>query len=211
MQTVVLASSNAGKLQEMNELLSGRNFDIRPQADFNVEDADETGLTFVENSILKARHAATLTSLPALADDSGIEVDALDGAPGIYSARFAAMHGKEKGDENNNRLLLEKLEGVPPEKRTARFRTVIVFMRHKDDPSPLIAHGVWNGSILSEPSGEHGFGYDPLFLAPETGCSAAMLEKKVKNTLSHRGKALASLIEQFDALSRDPLSGYGVG
>lgn len=198
--TVVIASSNAGKLKEFADLLADFGMAVKPQTELGVDDADETGLTFVENAILKARHASQITGFPAIADDSGIEVDALDGAPGIYSARFASMHGREAGDASNNALLLEKLSGLGEDKRTARFRSIIVYMRHATDPSPVIASGVWEGRILEQAEGEHGFGYDPLFYAPETGCSSALLEKSRKNELSHRGKALKSLIQQLKSV-----------
>lgn len=198
--TVVIASSNPGKLKEFAYLLADFGMEVKPQTELGVDDAEETGLTFVENSILKARHASQVTGFPAIADDSGIEVDALDGAPGIYSARFASMHGRDAGDARNNALLLEKLTGLEAEQRTARFRSVIVYMRHALDPSPLIASGVWEGRILEQPEGEHGFGYDPLFYAPETRCSAALLDKARKNELSHRGKALTSLVQQLDSV-----------
>jgi len=197
MQTLVLASSNQGKLNELNEILADVGFKLRPQSEFNVSDADETGLTFIENAILKARHAAEATGLPALADDSGLEVDALNGAPGIYSARFAKMNKREAGDDSNNELLLEKLEGLDDQKRSARFRSVIALMRHAQDPSPIIAEGCWEGRILHRPEGENGFGYDPLFYAPETQCSSGLLDKAEKNRLSHRGKALQSLLTQL--------------
>ncbi|MCO4785179.1 RdgB/HAM1 family non-canonical purine NTP pyrophosphatase [Marinomonas atlantica] len=193
-QTIVLASNNAGKIKEFNALLSQFNFEVKPQGDFQVEDADETGLTFVENAILKARHACAATGLPALADDSGIEVDFLKGAPGIYSARFAGDHGN---NEANNALLLEKLDGVPAEQRSARFHCVLAFMRHKDDPTPIISHGTWEGRILESAEGVEGFGYDPIFYVPEKGCSSASLPKEVKNQLSHRAKALKELVEAF--------------
>ena len=195
-QTIVLASNNTGKIKEFNALLSQFNFEVKPQGDYQVADADETGLTFVENAILKARHACAETGLPALADDSGIEVDYLNGAPGIYSARFAGEHGN---NEANNALLLEKLAGVPEAQRTARFHCVLAFMRHQDDPTPIIAHGSWEGRILESAEGVEGFGYDPIFYVPEKGCSSASLPKDVKNQLSHRAKALAQLVEAFKA------------
>lgn len=195
-QTIVLASNNAGKIKEFNALLSQFNVEVKPQGDFQVADADETGLTFVENAILKARHACAATGLPALADDSGIEVDYLNGAPGIYSARFAGEHGN---NDANNALLLEKLAGVPEAQRSARFHCVLAFMRHQDDPTPIIAHGSWEGRILESAEGAEGFGYDPIFYVPEKGCSSASLPKEVKNQLSHRAKALAELVEAFKA------------
>ena len=187
---IVLASGNKGKLNEFNRALSELNVEIIPQSQFNVPDADETGLSFVENAILKARHAAQITGLPALADDSGLEVDALDGAPGIYSARFS---GANASDAKNNALLLEKLNGLAAEQRTARFRCVLAFMRHANDPTPLICQGTWDGIILEEACGEQGFGYDPLFWLPELSSAAAQLSPTEKNKVSHRGQAVALL------------------
>jgi len=193
-KTIVLASNNAGKIKEFNALLSGVGIDVKPQSEFNVEEAEENGLSFIENAILKARNACAQTGLPALADDSGIEVDYLDGAPGIYSARFAGEHGN---NEANNALLLEKLDGVPVLERTARFHCILAYMRHKDDPTPLVFHGIWEGRILTSDEGEEGFGYDPIFYVPECGCSAASLPKEIKNQISHRGKALQQLLATF--------------
>ena len=192
--TIVLASNNAGKIKEFNALLSDMGIDVKPQSEFNVEEAEETGLSFIENAILKARHACAQTGLPALADDSGIEVDYLNGAPGIYSARFAGEHGN---NDANNALLLEKLAGVPELQRTARFHCVLAYMRHKDDPTPQVFHGVWEGRILTSTQGQEGFGYDPLFYVPECACSAASLPKEIKNQISHRGKALKQLLTAF--------------
>ena len=192
--TIVLASNNAGKIKEFNALLSDIGIDVKPQSEFNVEEAEETGLSFIENAILKARHACAQTGLPALADDSGIEVDCLNGAPGIYSARFAGEHGH---NDANNALLLEKLAGVPELERTARFHCVLAYMRHKDDPTPQVFHGVWEGRILTSTEGQEGFGYDPLFYVPECACSAASLPKEIKNQISHRGKALKQLLTAF--------------
>lgn len=192
--TIVLASNNAGKIKEFNDLLSNMGVEVKPQREFNVDDADETGLSFIENAILKARHACTHTGLPALADDSGIEVDYLNGAPGIHSARFAGDHGN---NEANNALLLEKLDGVAELERTARFHCVLAYLKHKDDPTPLVFHGVWEGRILTAIEGQEGFGYDPLFYVPECGCSAASLPKEVKNQISHRAKALKQLLAAF--------------
>jgi len=193
-KTIVLASNNAGKIKEFNVLLGDMGIDVKPQSEFNVEEAEETGLSFIENAILKARNACAHTGLPALADDSGIEVDYLDGAPGIYSARFAGDHGN---NEANNKLLLEKLDGVPELERTARFHCVLAYMRHKDDPTPQVFHGVWEGRILTSTEGQEGFGYDPLFYVPECACSAASLPKEIKNQISHRGKALKQLLTAF--------------
>ena len=187
---IVLASNNAGKVREINQLLSGGRITVVPQSEFGVPEAEETGLTFVENAILKARHAARLSGLPAIADDSGIEVDALRGAPGIYSARFA---GPGASDEDNVNKLLAELSGVPDTERTARFQCLMVYMRHAEDPTPLICQGTWEGTILREPRGENGFGYDPVFLVPERDLSAAELDPDTKNGLSHRGQALRKL------------------
>jgi len=194
MKSLVLASNNAGKVREFNTLLSDLGFEVFPQSHFNIASVEETGLTFVENAILKARAACQATHLPALADDSGIEIDALNGAPGIYSARFA---GDNATDEQNNLLLLEKLKETPDEKRTARYQCILVYMRHDLDPTPLICQGSWEGRILFESRGNNGFGYDPLFYVPEYNCSSAELSPEIKNTLSHRGKALRLLHEQL--------------
>jgi len=193
---VVLASSNRGKLREINQLLHGLGIEAVPQSDFNVPDADETGLSFVENAILKARHAARLTGLPAIADDSGLEVDALHGAPGIYSARFS---GLSASDADNVKKLLADLQDTPEAERTARFQCLVVFMTHETDPTPLICQGAWEGRILFEPRGKSGFGYDPVFYVPSEKCSAAELAPEVKNRLSHRGQALAKLLKALQA------------
>lgn len=190
MKTIVLASSNPGKLREFAQILSEFHLDVVPQSQFNVPDVPETGLSFVENALIKARNAAQHTGLPAMSDDSGIEVDALNGAPGIYSARFA---GEKATDDDNNALLLEKLKGVPDEQRTARYHCVIVYMHYANDPMPLICQGTWEGQILYEPRGENGFGYDPFFYVPTHYCAAAQLPPEVKNQLSHRGQALRAL------------------
>ena len=190
-KTIVLASSNAGKVREFNQLLGGLQLEVVPQSRFNVADAEETGLTFVENAILKARNAAQHAHRPALADDSGLEVDALDGAPGIYSARYA---GPGAGDRANLEKLLAMLAGVPEAQRSARFQCVLVYMRHALDPTPLICQGTWEGRILTEARGSGGFGYDPVFFVPSHGCSSAELPAEVKNTLSHRGQALQKLL-----------------
>ena len=190
MQKIVLASNNKGKVREFGEMLSTLNMEVVPQATFNIEDADETGLTFVENAIIKARHASAIAGLPAIADDSGLEVDFLKGAPGIYSARYS---GEGATDEKNLLKLLEALKDVPEEKRTARFQCVLVYMQHENDPTPLICQGTWEGVILTEPQGENGFGYDPIFYVPTHNCSSAQLDAKEKNKLSHRGQALKKL------------------
>ncbi|WP_415902616.1 XTP/dITP diphosphatase [Neptuniibacter sp. QD29_5] len=192
---IVLASGNKGKLKEFNQVLADLGVEVLPQSEFNVSDADETGLSFVENAILKARHAAEVTGLPALADDSGLEVDALQGAPGIYSARFS---GEGATDAKNNELLLEKLEGIPNERRTAHFRCVLVFMRHANDPTPLICQGSWEGTILEQASGSNGFGYDPLFWIPELEKASAELAPEQKNQLSHRGQAVQLLKQSIE-------------
>jgi len=187
---LVLASGNPGKLRELSLILGELGYELHAQSEFGVSEVAETGTTFVENAIIKARHAAELTGLPALADDSGIEVDALDGAPGVYSARFS---GADAVDAANNALLVEKLRPVPAAERGARYRAVIVLMHHAADPSPLICEGSWEGVIQLEPSGEGGFGYDPHFFLPELGCTSAQLSAADKNRLSHRGKALDAL------------------
>jgi XTP/dITP diphosphohydrolase len=191
MQKIVLATGNPGKVREIRALLEPLDIEVVPQSDFDVPDVEETGLTFVENAILKARNAAEHTGLPAIADDSGIEVDALDGAPGIYSARYA---GAGASDRDNLEKLLAELEGVPEQDRTARFQCLIVYMRHGRDPTPLICQGTWEGRILIAPRGEGGFGYDPVFHVPTHGCSSAELPPEVKNRLSHRGQALRRLV-----------------
>ena len=188
--TCVLASGNQGKIKEIQAIL--KNHPILPQNQWNISEADETGTTFVENAIIKARHAALHCQLPAIADDSGLIVDALNGAPGVISARYA---GVGASDEENVQKLLLALEGVPETERTARFICVLVFMCHADDPFPVIAQGVWEGRILTQPIGENGFGYDPVFWVDEYQCSSAQLPPDVKNSLSHRGKALKILTE----------------
>jgi XTP/dITP diphosphohydrolase len=190
MQRIVLASSNRGKLTEFNALLADSQFEVVPQAELGVEDAEETGLTFVENALLKARHASSVTGLPALADDSGLCVPCLRGAPGLYSARYSGTHGDSAA---NNAKLLRELDGVLPERRAAFFICVLALVWHADDPAPLIAEGRWHGRVLEAPRGMHGFGYDPLFLPHEQLLSAAELEPAVKNRLSHRAQAMAHL------------------
>ncbi len=190
-QRIVLASNNPNKAREIGQLLAGQAIEVLPQSAFDVPEAEETGLTFVENAILKARNAAAHTGLPAIADDSGLEVDALNGEPGIHSARFA---GPDATDADNNARLLEALAEVPDDQRTARFQCLMVFMRHDRDPTPLICQGTWEGRILREPRGENGFGYDPLFWVPEKERSAAELSADEKNALSHRGQALRCLL-----------------
>ncbi len=188
LQKVVLASGNPGKIREIQAILA--EHPIVPQSAFNVADVEETGATFVENAILKARNAALHCKLPAIADDSGLVVDALNGAPGVISARYA---GVGASDRDNLNKLLQELEGVPEKLRTARFICVMVFMEHANDPCPVIAQGVWEGRILDHAVGENGFGYDPVFWVPERQCASAQLSAEVKNSLSHRGQALKKL------------------
>jgi len=191
-QIVVLASGNAGKLRELGEVLAPLGVTLKPQAHFNVPDVEETGLSFVENAIIKARVAARHSGLPTIADDSGLEVDHLNGAPGIYSARYSGA-----GDDANNARLLQELGATPEALRSARFQCVLVYMRHALDPSPLVCQASWEGFISFEPKGDNGFGYDPLFYVPEYNCSSAQLPPELKNRISHRAKASALL---FDAL-----------
>jgi XTP/dITP diphosphohydrolase len=195
-ERIVLASNNAGKVREINQLLAEQQIEVVPQKEFAIPEAEETGLTFVENAILKARHATHLSGLPAIADDSGIEVDALRGAPGIYSARYA---GVGAGDQANNEKLLQALKEVPEEQRSARFQCLMVYMAHAEDPTPIICQGTWEGRILFAPQGDNGFGYDPLFFVPGEGCSSAELTPEVKNRLSHRGQALRKLLQALSA------------
>jgi len=191
---LVLASDNQGKLKELTALLSDSGFGVVGQGDLGVTPAEETGETFVENAILKARNAARQTGRPAIADDSGIEVDALKGAPGVYSARFAGDHAT---DSANVAKLLSQLADVQLEDRKARFRCLMVYLRRADDPAPLICEGTWSGQITPTPSGENGFGYDPVFWVPEEGCTAAELNPARKNVLSHRAQALKKLVAEL--------------
>jgi len=197
---LVLASGNAGKLRELSAMLDDLGYQLQPQSEFNVSEVAETGTTFVENAIIKARHAAEYTGHAALADDSGIVVDALNGEPGVYSARFSGSHAS---DESNNALLVEKLSSVPEAQRGARYRAVIVYMRNAVDPSPIICEGSWEGIIMLEAKGSGGFGYDPYFSLPDLGKTAAELSIEQKNLISHRGKALARMTERIreDTLS----------
>jgi len=195
---VILASNNKGKLRELGELLADQRIQVVPQREFDVPEVAEDGLSFVENAIIKARNASAHSGLPAIADDSGLEVDALAGEPGIYSARYA---GEDAQDADNNRKLLEALADIPDEKRTARFQCVMVFMRHAKDPTPLVCQGSWEGLILRSPRGANGFGYDPLFWVPGEAATAAELAAETKNAQSHRGKALRCLLEQLSARS----------
>lgn len=199
---VVFASGNAGKVREVGEMLAPLDWMVIPQTDLFADEADETGLTFVENALLKARHACARTGLPAIGDDSGLEVAALGGAPGIYSSRFA---GPGATDSSNIDKLLAELAHVPAGERQASFYCAMVFMRHTEDPTPVIALGRWNGEILDAPRGEGGFGYDPVFYVPEEGCTAAQLPPERKHQLSHRAQALHSLVTQIRVLQEQGL------
>jgi len=193
---VVFASNNAGKTREVAAVLAELQLELVPQADFQVTEAEETGLTFVENAILKARNACRQTGLPAIADDSGVEVDALRGAPGVYSARYA---GADADDAANNARLLQELAQVPEAERTARYQCIMVYLRHAEDPTPIIAQAAWEGVILREPRGAGGFGYDPLFWLPQSQQTAAEMDLDTKNRLSHRGQALRQLLAALRA------------
>jgi len=205
---IVLASGNKGKLKEFSELLAPYDFEIFPQSDFKVEPPEETGLTFIENAIIKARYASKISGLPAIADDSGLAIDALNGQPGIYSARFSEKEmGDKVSDQSNIDLALKKLAALSKSNnesddidRTARFHCVLVYMAHAEDPTPVVCHGQWQGSITLNQSGAGGFGYDPVFWVPEFECTAAELTKEQKNSRSHRGQALKQLIAQMDRL-----------
>lgn len=198
MSKVVLATGNQGKVKELAQLLKTQDIEIVPQSEFNVSEVAETGTTFVENAIIKARHAAKITGLPAIADDSGLEVDALNGAPGVYSARYAAdITEGEVSDEDNTNKLLAALSQVPEDRRSARFHCVLVYMKHENDPTPIICHGVWQGSISREKQGEQGFGYDPVFWQHDLQMSSAQLPRDIKNKLSHRGQALEKLVAKL--------------
>lgn len=192
MNSLVLASHNAGKLKELQAML-GNRFQVRSVAEFSTQSPAETGLSFIENAILKARHAAQVSGLPALADDSGLAVDYLDGAPGIHSARYSGTGD----DQANNRKLLEVLQGVPDEERGAQFVCALALVRHAEDPLPIICEGFWRGRILHEPRGNQGFGYDPLFWVDEQQCSSAELTPEVKNRLSHRALAMQLLRQRL--------------
>ncbi len=193
---LVLASGNAGKLAELQDMLAGLPLQIVPQRELGVGDVPETGLTFVENALIKARHACQVTGLPALADDSGLIVDALDGAPGLYSARYA---GSPTDDAANNAKLLDALREVPAERRSARFHAVIVLLRHANDPQPLICEGSWEGRIIDTPRGSNGFGYNPVFLDESLGLTAAEMTPEQKNGRSHRAKALQLLLQKLSS------------
>jgi XTP/dITP diphosphohydrolase len=190
-ESIVLASNNAGKVREINALLAIEEIHVIPQNALGVPEAEETGLSFVENAILKARNAAAHSGLAAIADDSGIEVDALAGGPGIYSARYAGLGAS---DQDNLNKLIEVVKEVPPEQRTARFQCLMVYLRHAEDPTPVICQGTWEGLLIDEPRGENGFGYDPIFFVPSEGCTSAELDPETKNRLSHRGQALTKLV-----------------
>ena len=194
---IILASGNQKKLKELSHILSDFSVELIPQTQLNVTDAVEDGLTFVENAIKKARHACRHTGKPAIADDSGIEVDYLEGRPGIYSARFA---GEQANDENNLQKLLDELNNVPQEKRTARYQCIIVYMQHENDPTPIICQAHWEGRILTEKVGDGGFGYDPIFYCEQSQKSAAQMTPEEKAAISHRGKALAQFKQQFSEL-----------
>ena len=198
MKRLVLASGNAGKVAELRELLGDSGFALHAQSEFGVADVEETASTFVENALLKARYAARATGLPALGDDSGLCVDALHGAPGLYSARYGGVHGDAA---RNIARLLEEMRDIPGQARGARFYCVLVLLRGVDDPQPLIAEGSWEGRILERPRGERGFGYDPVFFDPDNACSAAELDPVVKNVISHRGRALAALKQRLAGFS----------
>lgn len=197
MSKIVLATGNQGKVKELASLLADHHLEIIPQSHFNVPDVAETGTTFVENAIIKARHAAKITGLPAIADDSGLEVDALNGEPGVCSARYASDMLENPSDNDNTNKLLIALEGVPDDRRTARFHCVLVYMKHENDPTPIICHGVWQGMISQEKQGEQGFGYDPVFWQKDLQLSSAQLPRDIKNKLSHRGQALAQLVKKL--------------
>ena len=192
MQKVVLATGNAGKVRELAEPLAAFGLDIVAQTDLGVDAPEETGLTFIENALLKARHAAEVTGLPAIADDSGLAVDALKGAPGIWSARYA---GEDASDTQNLEKLLAAMQEVPEDQRHAAFHCVLVFLRHANDPTPLVFYGRWPGVIAREAHGEGGFGYDPVFFLPESGKTAAEMTKAEKLAVSHRGQALKQLLD----------------
>lgn len=198
MLKIVLASNNKGKIKEINHLVSPYQMEVIAQSEFKVEEVEETGLTFVENALLKARNAASITSLPALADDSGLVVPILNGEPGIYSARYA---GTNNDHSENIKKLLFKLKDVPEKNRNAYFYTVIVLLRDVRDPSPIICEGIWHGKILHEPKGDKGFGYDPIFFDPEYECSAAELPLEIKNKISHRGQAMQQLLHKLEEIA----------
>jgi len=194
-QTIVLASNNPGKTKEINALLDDSSFNVVSQSEFNVEEVEETGLTFIENALIKARNAARYTDHPVIADDSGIAVPALNGSPGIYSARYA---GCNASDEDNLNKLIKDIKLLKEEDRKAQFVCVMVFLKYAEDPTPIIAQGVWHGSVITEPRGVNGFGYDPMFYVPTHDCTSAELSAEIKNQLSHRGQALKQLIVEIN-------------
>ncbi len=199
-QKIVLASGNKGKLKEINHRLSHLSYTLISQNSLGIHCAEETGTTFVENALIKARHASKESGLPALADDSGLAVDLLNGAPGIYSARYA---GEGATDADNNARLLEQLSPYKETQCSAHFYCVIVYLRHALDPAPIICQAAWHGQIVKEAKGENGFGYDPLFFIPELGVTSAQLSPDEKNQISHRGQALSLFIKQLEALTHD--------
>ncbi|WP_193163868.1 RdgB/HAM1 family non-canonical purine NTP pyrophosphatase [Microbulbifer hainanensis] len=200
MKKIVLASGNAGKLREFSHLFANWDIEVVPQSEFDVPEADETGLSFIENALIKARHASRVSGLPALADDSGLAVDVLGGAPGIYSARYA---GTGATDAENNRKLLAALAHVDDAQRGASFHCALAFVRRHDDPVPLVCSAQWSGRILREPAGDQGFGYDPLFYVESQGMTSAQLARDIKNRLSHRAQA----VQQFAELWRERMQG----
>ncbi len=197
---IVIASGNPGKIREFRQLFANSSFNIIPQSDFDVPDIEETGLSFMENALLKARNASRHTLRPAIADDSGIIVDALNGDPGVYSARYA---GKGASDQENVQKLIDNVKTLPDDKRGAYFICVIIYVRYAEDPVPLITQGTWEGIAITEPKGTNGFGYDPIFYLPAHGCTSAELEPETKDRLSHRGQALRALIDNLSAESAD--------
>lgn len=197
MQQLVFASANKGKIKELHELLDPLGYAVLSQSQFDIQSVDETAFTFIENALLKARHATRISGLSAIADDSGLEVDFLNGAPGLYSARHAQRAGQGNGDQANYEYLLRQMDGLVAEQRTARFRSVMVYLKHEFDPSPIITMGTWEGRILTNPEGQKGFGYDPVFCSDDTMVAAALLDSATKNKLSHRGKAVALMVKQL--------------
>lgn len=191
---IVIASGNKGKIRELQALLSELHIQGIAQSEYNVPDIEETGLTFIENAILKARHAAAITGLPAIADDSGLCIDALDNRPGIYSARYAGPNAK---DTDLIAKVLDEMRDVPDNQRSGAFHCVLAYLKHQHDPTPIIAHGIWRGTILHDAQGEQGFGYDPIFFIADYNCTAAELEPNVKNKISHRGQALQALLRKM--------------
>ena len=196
-KTIILASNNGAKVREINQLLHGTGLTVIPQSEYAVEAAAETACTFVENALIKARHASTQTGHAAIADDSGIEVMALNGQPGVYSARYA---GEGASDEDNLDKLMTAVQAIPEAERQARYVCVMVFLKHADDPTPLITMGIWEGTLLTEPRGENGFGYDPMFYVEQYQCTSAELSPTIKNQLSHRGQALRALVEKIKTI-----------